>query len=121
MGEAGFVGLVPGASSDELAELRARLVGEDEEVDFVCVFVLDDTPGEIAGIEQVGVQPDHARARGGVDAAADMDRHRRGNNVPVEAARLQSRDDLGPLPSCPPVEDVVTAACRGTARSSEES
>jgi hypothetical protein len=55
--------VAPVPAAEETVELRPRHVVEEEEVDLVRVLVLHRPPGEAAGLEQVGVEPDLAAVR----------------------------------------------------------
>src|SRR5437588_4301495 len=50
--------VTPGLRSECLLQLRADHGREEEEVDLVRVLVLNRGPGEAAGVEQVGIEPD---------------------------------------------------------------
>ena len=62
----------PGGCLELRLELGAHRVGQQAEVDLVGVLVLDDAPGEAAGVEEAGVEPDLARHGMRRDAAADV-------------------------------------------------
>src|SRR5438477_364206 len=107
--------------SRELAEraLSNVLADEPEEVDLMRVLVLDRAPGERAGVDQGGVEPDLTPGRVGLRAGAQVDRHGCGDDAPVEQADVECDANLGLLPGRAAVEDVVAAARRRRARPDE--
>src|SRR5258706_15686154 len=99
----------PCGAAEHAVELGARVGRQKREVDLMCVLVLYDAPGEGAGVEQVGVEPDLLRRRRGRDARPDVNHDRAGHDPPGEGARIQCRRDLSLLRLGATVEPVVAA------------
>src|SRR6476469_9195669 len=82
-------GVAPVLAAEQLQELGALAVVEEEEVDLVAQLVLDDAPGEAARIEQRGVKIDLAVGGIGIPVVANVDRDRARDQAPVEARGLE--------------------------------
>jgi len=71
---------------EERLELCAHRIAQHQEVDLVSVLVLNDAPGEAAGVQEASVEPDLACDSVRGDPLADVDHDPAGHEIPVEAA-----------------------------------
>ena len=101
--------LPPRGSAEPLRERRSHRVVEQEEVDLVCVLVLDHAPREPAGIEEPGVELDRARFGRRREAWRNANRDLLRHDAPVEEARVQRGPHLRTLRTGPARKRVVAA------------
>jgi hypothetical protein len=101
--------IAPGGPAHPLANGVPCGIVEDEEVDLVRVLVLDDAPGEAAGVDERRIQPDVAGCGVGVLGVADVDGDAAAYDPPVEGARVERGAHLRLLARRAAFEDVVAA------------
>lgn len=99
---------------------RSRRVVEEGEIDLVRVFVLNDAPGKVTGVQKIGVEADLAwvgvrRSQPANDADPDPTR----DHAPVEAAHSECGTNLRAFCRRPALDPVVASDGSGIRRREE--